>query len=111
MVNHLLTESPTLVSEVSNKCLIARLPDRFPQVRPLSLGKPHLLAVAARYDKLAVGYEIVPHIAVINDWLLTHLRQNLVLGEDLADGKVAAAGLTGMTLLEAEQFVEPDPSV
>lgn len=31
-------------------------------------------AVATRYDKLAVRYEAVLHIAVINDWLLTSLR-------------------------------------
>jgi transposase len=30
-------------------------------------------AVATRYDKLAVRYEAILHIAVINDWLLTSL--------------------------------------
>jgi transposase len=30
-------------------------------------------AVATRYDKLAVRYETILHIAVINDWLLTSL--------------------------------------
>jgi transposase len=29
--------------------------------------------VATRYDKLAVRYEAILHIVVINDWLLTSL--------------------------------------
>ncbi len=36
-------------------------------------GRRRHRAVATRYDKLAVRYEAILHIAVINDWLLTSL--------------------------------------